>query len=381
MRFSLAFIVASLIASPGITQSNSETTTLEFEGHQFTVAAQNIEIADYLGREALIFSFGRLWLDDSNFTDGVIEFDIAFDDRFGFAGVIWRGSEDGDREYLYVRTGNSGAGDALQYTPIQNGNSAWQIYSDSHAQAAPGFTYEGWNHVRLVVVEDRADVFINGATEPTLHIPDLQTERGNGQIGFQASGRQGQARLSQIMFRPLGPGDMIIGTAEPAVIPQGTISDWSVSTAFAESEVSDRIELSPNWSSTSDWQRLAVESHGIANISRIIARSREANTVYLTTQIDTASPQRRRLRFGYSDRLRLFLNGQLIFDGDSGWRARDFRFLGTIGLFDAVVLDLQPGENILTAAVSETFGGWGWMAAIEDRSGITIAAFDPTPET
>ena len=380
MRFLLAFMIASLIASPGIAQSDSETTVLEFEGHQFTVAAQDAEIEDYLDREALIFSFGRLWLADSNFTDGVIEFDIAFDDRFGFAGVIWRGSEDGDREYLYARTGNSGAGDALQYTPIHNGNSAWQIYTDGNAQAAPGFTYEGWNHVRLVVVGDQADVFINGATEPTLHIPDLQTERRNGQIGFQVSGRH-QARFSKIIIRPLGPGDMIIGTAEPTVIPQGTISDWSVSTAFAEGEVSDRLELSPNWSSTSDWQRLAVESHGIANISRILARSRETNTVYLATQIVTASPQRKRMRFGYSDRLRLFLNGQLIFDGDSGWRARDFRFLGTIGLFDAVVLDLQPGENVLTDAVSETFGGWGWLAAIEDRNGIAVVTFDPAPES
>ena len=79
------------------------------------------------------------------------------------------------------------------------------------------------------------------------------------------------------------------------------------------------------------------------------------------------------MRFGYSDRARIYLNGELLFAGDAGWRTRDYRFLGTVGLFDAVGLQLEEGENTLVIAVSETFGGWAVMAELEDQSGITIA--------
>ena len=75
-----------------------------------------------------------------------------------------------------------------------------------------------------------------------------------------------------------------------------------------------------------------------------------------------------RLRFGYSDRVRDFLNGRLLYSGDNGYRSRDFRYLGTIGLFDSVPLALRAGENELLLAVSDSFGGWGVLAEVGDPS-------------
>jgi len=45
---------------------------------------------------------------------------------------------------------------------------------------------------------------------------------------------------------------------------------------------------------------------------------------------------------------------------------------GSIGLFDAVVLPLEAGENEVLIAVSEAFGGWGVMAEFADLEGIEI---------
>ena len=70
--------------------------------------------------------------------------------------------------------------------------------------------------------------------------------------------------------------------------------------------------------------------------------------------------------------LRLFLNGRLLYTGNNGYRTRDYRYLGTIGYFDAVTLPLEKGSNELWFAVSESFGGWGVQAAFEDTGGITI---------
>jgi hypothetical protein len=82
--------------------------------------------------------------------------------------------------------------------------------------------------------------------------------------------------------------------------------------------------------------------------------------------------QTKTLAFGYSDRLRLFLDKRLLYTGNNGYRTRDYRYLGTIGYFDAVTVPLRKGKNELWFAVSESFGGWGVQAAFDDLEGIAI---------
>ena len=60
----------------------------------------------------------------------------------------------------------------------------------------------------------------------------------------------------------------------------------------------------------------------------------------------------------------MYLNGTLIYAGDNTYLTRDYRYLGTIGLFDSVVLPLDNGDNELIIAVSEAFGGWGIMGQL-----------------
>ena len=82
--------------------------------------------------------------------------------------------------------------------------------------------------------------------------------------------------------------------------------------------------------------------------------------------------QSKTVAFGYSDRLRLFVNDRLFYTGTNGYRTRDYRYLGTIGYFDAVTVPLRKGRNELVFAVSESFGGWGVQAKFNNLDGITI---------
>jgi hypothetical protein len=100
--------------------------------------------------------------------------------------------------------------------------------------------------------------------------------------------------------------------------------------------------------------------------------TREANTVFARITVTSEDTQSKVLSFGYSDRVRVFLNGRLLYAGNNGFRTRDYRYLGTIGFFDSVVLPLTEGRNELWMAVSESFGGWGLQAAFEDPEGLTI---------
>ena len=87
--------------------------------------------------------------------------------------------------------------------------------------------------------------------------------------------------------------------------------------------------------------------------------------MFARATFDSASARRAALAIGYSDKVRVYLNGVHLYSGDNTYRTRDFRYLGTIGLYDSVILPLQAGENELLLAVSEQFGGWGVMASLD----------------
>jgi len=74
----------------------------------------------------------------------------------------------------------------------------------------------------------------------------------------------------------------------------------------------------------------------------------------------------KQLNFGYSDTAAVFVNGALVYKGDNTYMSRDYRYLGTIGLFDSVALPLKSGENEVWIAVTEAFGGWGIMGQLVD---------------
>ena len=206
-------------------------------------------------------------------------------------------------------------------------------------------------------------------------IVDLASDRGRGGIAFRSSGPGGGIEIANLAIRPLAPGEGIIG--QPAVVetpPDGVIGSWAVSQPFDEALVVGELTLPRAIASLLQIATVAVESFGIADLSRAAAPDDGADTVLVWTRIDASQARQVRLNFGYSDRVRLFLNGELVFEGDAGWRVRDHFFLGTVGFKDAVMLDLKQGENVLTAAVSETFGGWAFAGAIADREGLKLAA-------
>ena len=87
----------------------------------------------------------------------------------------------------------------------------------------------------------------------------------------------------------------------------------------------------------------------------------------LKDEVVELKAQIKKLEFGYSDKVSIFLNRRILFTGDSSFRSRDPLFLGVAGLNDAVYLPLQKGENELLLIVSESMGGWGFISRLTDR--------------
>lgn len=373
-----AFALALLAPAPVLAQDDALPPALipfgEFQVRPL-FAPERVEVNEVDGQQELVLSRTAAVLEGVEFSEGVIEFDLAFEDRFGFGGLMWHADGDGDYEYFYIRQHKSGMVDAGQYTPARDGLTSWQIYTDRNALAPLAHTHEGWNRLKFVIADDKADIYYNGSAAPILHVPDLATDRGSGLVGFRTSGPNGKIRFRNVTIRPLAAAEGIVGAPSPEgrEAPEGVIKRWAVSTHFPEAQIAEQLTLPEALSSLKTKAVLDAESFGILDLSRSGLQEREGDTVLVTTRIFANEARRARLQFGYSDRVRLFLNGELVFDGVAGWRSRDRFFLGTIGFEDAVMLDLREGENVLSAAVSETFGGWGFAGAIADREGLAIA--------
>jgi hypothetical protein len=112
------------------------------------------------------------------------------------------------------------------------------------------------------------------------------------------------------------------------------------------------------------WTPLASELSGLVNLARVQGIVGGRNTVIARTTIHSPRPQTQRLKLGFSDRALVFLNGRPLYDGDDTYRSRDYRFLGSIGWYDALHLPLEEGANELAVAVSEDFRGWGVQARL-----------------
>ena len=81
-----------------------------------------------------------------------------------------------------------------------------------------------------------------------------------------------------------------------------------------------------------------------------------------------------RMRFGFSDKVAVFLNGSLLYVGEDSYQSRDFAFLGTVGLYDSLFLHLRSGANEVLFIVNEAFGGGAVMAVFDGMEGLNIDA-------
>ena len=344
----------------------SAQQAIEFEKYTLNGPAEGTEIVEHKGRTALKISGGRFWIDGETFSDGVIEFEVSMPESHTFLGVNLRAGSDVRFEDFYLRAHLDNKPDALQYQPVENRNAAWQIYSDKNFINSADMKFDDWNQVKILVKGDKAEFFVN-SDKPNLHVPDLKTDVRSGKIGiwlFSISKKP--AFFSNINVRKLKPGEGLIGEPqEGKPLPDGLIKRWQVSSLVAEDQVNKDNHLNINPDSLS-WQSLEVEHNGIANLARLASITQKTNTALIKLDIEADKAEVRKLKFGFSDRVQIFLNGNLLYAGNDGWKSRDYRFLGTVGWYDTVGLALKPGDNQVIIAVSESFGGWAWTGAWEE---------------
>ena len=361
-RTTLLLVILSMALCTGHGQ------VIPFSSERWVITAQEQSLETYKGHECLMMKGGIAYLGDVDFLNGTIEFDLAIPDARGFMGAVWRLKDLMNYEEFYLRSHQSGNPDACQYTPVFNGVAGWQLYHGEGYGVPLKHTFNEWTRVRIIVAGDMGQVYISDMEKPAFTIYDMKMESNSGKIGVKIN-NFAPGRIANFSYILEDEPGLMEYTLPEATDRTGMITSWKVSAPFKEEVLAD-AELLPE-DLVSEFINVKCEESGTVNLASV-AKITEGNTVLAVAEIHSSSAQMKLLELGYSDRIRVYLNGKAIYSGNNTYMTRDYRYLGTIGFFDALYLPLNEGNNVLSLAVSESFGGWGLKARIPDQASISL---------
>lgn len=326
------------------------------------------EMEKYLGKSGILLRNTDAQLKDASFTNGIIEYDLAFGPERKGIGISFRMTDAANCESFFIRPHQSGNADATQYMPLYQNMDSWQLYYGQGYSAPVSFTFNQWVHFKLVVSGQQMEVFIGDMEKPVLFVQELKRPVNGGMISLFGNG----ARFANFSYTHLP--NPTIKSIPLSIVPvsKGTITQWQVSQTFPEKKLDKLLKLTPSQMIGLSWQSMTTEKSGLLNLATGPTWSKENNTTFARLIIESDQAQIKPLRLGFSDRAKVYLNEQLLYSGQDEFQSRDYRFMGTIGYYDELYLPLKKGRNELWVAVSENFGGWGIKAVIDDQSGMKI---------
>ncbi len=136
---------------------------------------------------------------NSRFLDGAIELDMSGDvlpgavqSARGFVGVVFRAASDGGKfECFYLRPTNGRADDqvrrnhSVQYISIPG--FPWQLLREKFPDKYESYVDlqpAEWTSVKVLVKDNRAQLFVHGGGQPCLIVNDLKQPVSPGAIGL-----------------------------------------------------------------------------------------------------------------------------------------------------------------------------------------------------
>lgn len=369
----LAFALAASVTA------SSTAAVVDFDSGQWQIKDANGRIETHLGRKSLYLKSGFAFLKDVTFEDGVIEADIAAPNLRSFVGIVFRFENTDDHEIVYFRPHKSGLDDAVQYAPSFNGSAAWQLYSGKGFTTAADFPRQQWVHVRIEVSGLGGKVYLNNADKPVLVITDLKRGHSRGSVGLWGGANGGHFSNFTYKAEPAAEKREI----KPPPMAAGILTKWELSEAFDVAKRDPEAMPSPAEIKAMKWQPVGVEPPGMVVIDRYrrspsivrffadpserTGRREGRKVVFARTTVHSDRDRVRKMSIGYSDDVTVFLNSKPLFTGNSAFRFRDPGFLGIMDVEnDAVYLPLKKGANDLVLAVSDYFGGWGFICRLEE---------------
>jgi len=356
---------------------------IPFDSEQWEFNAKTAVVEEYLGQQSLTLNSGFATI-DAEFTNGIIEFDVVFEKEVyqsnkGFIAAVFRLQDESEYEKFYMRPHRmNGEQDASQLIPVYNHWSSWELYWEGHF-APIQFVYDEWMHIKLVVSGEYAEVYAIDMDTPVLSTI-LKREIQPGKIGVKSdpSAPNGIAHFANFDYT-IEDSPTLKNPPELTTAPAGTIMSWAISEPFEASELDGQMTLTE---SSQEWVEWAADSTaGVMNLAKTHHIDTDppnkkpgADTVFARTTIVSDKDQTKKLQFGFTDLVKVYLNGKLMYSENNSFGSRDYRFMGLMRYSNELYLPLQEGENDLTLAVTGLFASWGVQARLNDLEGVELNA-------
>jgi hypothetical protein len=343
----------------------------------WALSGAGTRIEEFRGTKAIRIRTGRAIRRDISFQNGTIDLDVALTPHRSFVYVQFRMQDDANYEEFYLRPHKSALPDAIQYAPVWNGESNWQLFHAREGTAAVPFERDVWTHVRIVMRDAHAAIFVDDTLVPDL-VVRLARPTAPGYLAVRAFVPAGgapdgvmAASFANIVVRPDKAPSFSLPAADS--VPTGMITRWQLSPAFrVEPGVVTSLPESL-LATRARWPTIAAEPNGVTIIGRHVARPAPQSATIARLVLRAPSPTVQRLDLGFSDYVTVFVNGRPHFAADAHYSFDAPRQEGVIGLHQSTVwLPLIRGDNEILLAVADGFGGWGLMGRLHPVTGVTI---------
>lgn len=368
-------IIASSLLSICAMPAFAEKTAIELS--EFSLIG-NAQVVEHQGKKAIkigqapegkFIGFGQANLSEAAFDDGIIDAQIFFDKTRTFAGLGFRSDAQNNWEEFYLRAHQSGNPDANTYSTTYNGQTSWQLYYGETTSHPTNYSHGEWFPIRYVVQGDLMDVYIEDMEAPKLTVA-LEQEKREGGILLWGLGISEPVWFADISIEH--DAGEIVGTPIPEKpMQEGTITSWSVSNAFPHEAVKGQLDRS----FVEKMTKISTDQRGMANLTQVQPTAEGQDTVLAEFTVSTQRDRLVKMDYGFSDDVTIYVNGKAISSASDRFFSRDYRFLGTVGWWDAAWIDLKKGVNTVSFAVTESAEdptGWAVQARIVEHDGLAF---------
>lgn len=332
----------------------------------------------------LVYQLSRGYLDytGDDVDNVVLDFEMQTPGDRSFFYLYFRQQDNREGEVVYIRNHKPNAPDTLQYSPVFQGRSAWQLYHGEKGTAAAAFFPNVWTKVRIEIRGQRLTIWVQDTDEPVMNQVALKHPVRGGGVSFRGNIPRGSvaqytAKIRNIQVHSLPADALHDSKLNEDVTPKShnashvKVTQFNVSQAFAAKKAPD-FNLS-NVAEPLTFSVVKTDSRGMLELLQHRAIPNEARVwgAVLATTLIAPDAMQCQVNIGFSDTIKVFLNDVPLTFADASYRYRNNR---QEGIFHdsqlSLFLNLRKGTNSLSSIVSDSFGGWGYQLTLVDCVGV-----------
>lgn len=225
-----------------------------------------------------------------------------------------------------------------------------------------------WTHVKIVVHEKKASVYVEDMDAPKMEIENLKRNVVAG--GICLKNQFFDAFFTNVSIVEINEDSQIAPNSSEEPPLDNYLTDWKLSTKFKKNESQILRQLDSIQSSNVSWKNISSDEDGLINISRFIENM--SGTVALKKTIRSESDQSVKMNFGFAKNMIVVLNNKIVFNQDMDTSKEEGRVFEDN---QSLELNISKGENelyLILTGDEEYKQNWGVIAKLDSTEGISI---------